>query len=382
MPSVIRKARMVSLALLGLSALLTPAARAQTYTQTATTCNFLSTAGHTPIMTWAGGFGCPDINGDDSLSAVLNIGFSFQFGGTSYTQLRVFSNGRLQFANTFCTYGTLAVGPPRSYSNPMPDANVNNTIRIYGSDLDLSAGGALTYATVGSAPNRGFVVTWSNVPQWSAVGSSYNLQIQLQETGNFLFMYGNSVNASGGVTLGPAQLGYQLTTADFIAQSGLPANGTAYLFSPPRPALVVQKTGTVLSDPIDGTTNAKRIPGAVVRYVVTTANNGNGTVDSGTLVIIDPVPANTDLYVSTSSGNPVEFIDGVPASGLAFNFATNVAYSNQSGGGSPYTYAPKPDASGFDPAVTGLRVSPSGIMNASSGAGTPSFMVRFRVRIR
>jgi len=368
--------------MLGLLVVLAPAARAQSYTQTSTTYNFVSTAGHTPIGSWAGGFGCPDTTGDDSLSAPLAIGFSFPFGGTSYSQLYVFSNGRLQFANTYCNYGTLAVGPPRTYPNPMPDANVNNSIRIYGADLDLAAGGTLTYATVGSAPNRSFVVTWNNVPQWSAAGTSYELQIQLQENGNFLFMYGNSSNVSGGVALGPAQLGYQLTTADYLAQSGLPASGTAYLFSPPRPALQVQKTSTVLTDPVNGGTNPKRIPGAVVRYAVTTTNSGNGTVDSGSFVMTDPVPASADLYVSTAAGSPVEFIDGVPASGLTFSYAANVAYSNQPGGGAPYSYVPAPDASGFDPAVTGLRVSPSGVMHAAGLAGSPSFTVRLRVRIR
>jgi uncharacterized repeat protein (TIGR01451 family) len=355
---------------------------AQTYTQTPAVYNFLPTAGATQVSTWAAGLGCPDTNGDDSLSAALNIGFTFRFGGTGYTQLRLFSNGRLQFANTYCYFGTAAVGPPRTYPNPMPDANTNNTIRVYGADLDLTAGGTLSYATIGSAPNRVFVATWSNVPQWSAAGTSYNLQIQLQENGDFLFMYGNSSNVSGGTTLGPAQLGWQLTPTDFQAQSGLPAAGTGYRYSPPRPALSVSKTSAVLSDPFNGSSNPKRIPGAVVRYSVTTTNAGSGTVDASTLVITDPVPANADLYVSTTAGDPVEFLDGAPASGLAFSYAANVAYSNQPGGGPPYTYTPVADAAGFDPAVTGVRVSPSGVMSASSGAGQPAFTVRFRVRIR
>jgi len=377
----IRWVRMLPLAALASVSLLAPQARAQTYTQSATTYNFLSTAGATAITTWDGTVGCPDTTGDDSLSAPINIGFSFKFGATTYTQLRVFTNGRVQFANTFCNFGTAAVGPPRTYPNPMPDPNVNNTIRVYGADLDLAVGGSLTYATVGSAPNRTLVVTWSNVPQWSAAGSSYNLQIQLQENGNFLFMYGSATDSAGGVPLGPAQLGYQLSTGDYIAQSGLPANGTGYLFSPPRPTLTVQKISTVISDPVNSTTNPKRIPGAIVRYAVTITNGGNGSVDASSLVITDPVPANTDLYVSTASGNPVEFIDGTPASGLAYSYPANVGYSIQGGGGPPYTYTPVPDAAGFDAAVTGLRISPTGVMSAASGAGSPSFTVRFRVRV-
>ena len=37
---------------------------------------------------------------------------------------------------------------------------------------------------------------------------------------------------------------------------------------------------------------------------------------------------------------------------------------------------------GFDPAVTGVRIAPTGVMNGASGASTPSFTVRFRTRIR
>jgi uncharacterized repeat protein (TIGR01451 family) len=137
-----------------------------------------------------------------------------------------------------------------------------------------------------------------------------------------------------------------------------------------------------MSDPVNGGANPKRIPGSVVRYVVTVTNSGTGTVDASTLVITDPLPANTVLCVSTVCSNPVvEFIDGTPASGLAFNAATHLSFSNAVGGGAPYTYTPVPDAQGFDPAVTGIRIAPTGVM-AAAGAGNPSFTVRFRVRVR
>ena len=362
-------------------------ALAQTYTNSTTPFNFVATAGHTLLNTWAAGLGCPDTVGDDSISAALNIGFNFRFGTTTYTQLRIFTNGRVQFANTLCNFGTAAVGPPRTYPDPMPAANLNNTMRIYGADLDVSpaGGGTITYATTGVAPNRLFIVTWNNVPQWSAVGTSYNLQIQLAENGDFYFMFGNSVNVTnpGGVVMGPAQIGWQLTTTDTqTVQSGLPANNTGIIFKPPRPTLSFAKTSTVLSDPINNATNPKRIPGSVVAYLATLTNSGNGTVDSSTLVLTDPVPANTELFVSTAAGNPVEFIDGATASGLTFNYAANVSYSNQIGGGAPFTYTPVPNAAGYDANVTGLRVAPTGVMAAAVGANQPSFSVRFRVRVK
>lgn len=147
----------------------------------------------------------------------------------------------------------------------------------------------------------------------------------------------------------------------------------------PQPTITMVKTSTVLSDPLNNTTNPKRIPSAVVRYDITLTNSGPGTVDSGTLVLTDPVPANSSMYVSTVSGNPVEFINGATASGLTYNYATNVTYSS-TGASGPWTYTPVPDVNGFDPAVRAVRIAPTGVMNAAGG-GNPSFTIQFRVRI-
>jgi uncharacterized repeat protein (TIGR01451 family) len=149
----------------------------------------------------------------------------------------------------------------------------------------------------------------------------------------------------------------------------------------PQPALRVQKTVDVLSDPFNATINPKRIPGSVQRYVIAVANSGPGTVDASTLVLTDVVPSGTTMYVSTVAGNPVEFIDGAISSGLVFNYASNVSYSDQPGGVAPFTYAPLPDANGFDAAVTALRVAPTGVMAGATGPGQPSFTVRFQVRV-
>jgi uncharacterized repeat protein (TIGR01451 family) len=147
----------------------------------------------------------------------------------------------------------------------------------------------------------------------------------------------------------------------------------------PQPSLTILKTSTVISDPINVTTNPKRIPRAVVRYDIVASNSGPGTVDSNTLVLTDPIPANTALFVSTTSGDPVVFINGAPVSGLTFNYAANVTYSSVGVAG-PWTYVPAPDADGFDGAVRAIRVAPGGTMNAVGG-GSPSFTIQFRVRL-
>jgi hypothetical protein len=145
----------------------------------------------------------------------------------------------------------------------------------------------------------------------------------------------------------------------------------------PQPSITVLKSSTVLTAPHAGA--PKRIPLSVVQYDITVMNSGPGTVDANTLIITDPVPADSAMYVSTTSGDPVVFVNGGTASGLTFNYATNVSYSS-TGGSGPWTYTPSPDVDGFDPAVRAVHIAPGGVMSAA-GAGNPSFTIRFRVRI-
>jgi uncharacterized repeat protein (TIGR01451 family) len=126
------------------------------------------------------------------------------------------------------------------------------------------------------------------------------------------------------------------------------------------------------------TTNPKRIPGAVVAYDVSVTNSGPGTVDAGTLVITDPIPVETAMYVGGAA--PVVFTNGSTASGLTFTYATHVSYSS-AGISGPWNYTPVADANGFDVAVRAVRVAPAGVMSAA-GAGNPSFTVQFRVQIQ
>jgi uncharacterized repeat protein (TIGR01451 family) len=147
----------------------------------------------------------------------------------------------------------------------------------------------------------------------------------------------------------------------------------------PQPSLTFVKTSAVVSDPLNNTTNPKRIPQSIVRYDLTMTNTGPGVVDANTLVIVDPIPAEVSLYVSTAAGDPVTFVNGTTSSGLTWTYATAVTYSNIGASG-PFTYTPAPDANGFDSAVRAIRVAPAGTMSAA-GTGNPSFVIQFRVRV-
>lgn len=148
------------------------------------------------------------------------------------------------------------------------------------------------------------------------------------------------------------------------------------------PSLIVSKDAQTLTDPFNGGSNAKAIPGAIVEYTIDVSNQGPGPVDSSSLVITDPLPAETALFVDTTVGDPIVFSQGPVASGLNYSYASDVTYSNQAGGGAPYNYTPMPDGQGFDPAITGYRINPTGVMNGAVGGNMPSFNIRFRVRVQ
>ena len=152
-------------------------------------------------------------------------------------------------------------------------------------------------------------------------------------------------------------------------------------FCNPYTELAATKVSAVITDPINGATNPKFIPGALVEYTIGVSNTGVSPTDSGTISVADIVPANTKFCLASIAGaGPVRFIDGSPASGLTYTYTSltsatdNLQFSNN--GGASWTYTPVADADGCDPAVTHVRVTPSGAL-----AQGRSFSLRMRFRV-
>ena len=95
------------------------------------------------------------------------------------------------------------------------------------------------------------------------------------------------------------------------------------------------KSRTVISDPFNAT-NPKAIPNAIVEYTILVKNSGFGYTDNNTLVINDPLPANTSFFFG-SPLDPATFTDGIIPSGLVFSFISiastgdDIAFSNNGG---------------------------------------------------
>ena len=145
------------------------------------------------------------------------------------------------------------------------------------------------------------------------------------------------------------------------------------------PSLTILKTVETLTEPVNGTTNPKAIPGAELLYRVQVINSGFGSPDSDTLEVTDPIPANTSLYVGDlGQGAPLFFSD-IASSGFTAG-DVNLSYSEDASC-SDYNYTPSADTDGFDSNVCAFKARMTGTFNASDGTTNPSFSLEFKVRI-
>jgi predicted CXXCH cytochrome family protein len=150
-----------------------------------------------------GGTSVPTLLTDDAVSASIPLGFDFWYMGTRYTKVYVSSNGWLSFNDP---------GADSLNTNGL-DNSVNNAFNAAARPILAplwdnlgGAGGAASYITDGTAPNRTFTFEWWNF-QWNdGAASRISMRVVLHEgTGVIDFMYypndaNVGVTASMGIT--------------------------------------------------------------------------------------------------------------------------------------------------------------------------------------
>lgn len=188
-------------------------------------------------------------NGDDDWADIaFPSGFTFTFGGTAYSGVRVYSNGILAFGSDVSGFhrnytpqalpitGQALNGPagcPRGVPVRLMQAY---WIDIVAGTANGTSGASVRYELLGTAPNRRLVISWANVKLYNQA-ARYNFQIALYEStagvnGNFRYQY-----TSGSSDGANATVGVQLSTADFTQYSFNQqfidtTNGTAILWYP------------------------------------------------------------------------------------------------------------------------------------------------------
>lgn len=205
---------------------------------------------------------------DDDDQQVVNIGFSFVFSGVSYTDVRIISNGFLHFGADQAVH--------RIFNNvALPVASADRLVIPYWDDMDPSQGGSVTYDTIGSAPDRRFVTTWSSVPRYGDNSTQYSFQVVLYENGDILFRYGND-DANGS----SATVGIEESDSDFtqFSLNTIAVSDTLDLFwQPPAPPLSIS--------PVDDWHFDEDAWNGTASEVVDSAGALNGTANGGVSTI-------------------------------------------------------------------------------------------------
>lgn len=128
--------------------------------------------------------------------------------------------------------------------------------------------------------------------------------------------------------------------------------------------LSITKASTLISDPFNGTTNPKAIPGAVLEYVVTVTNNGSQP--AGNVRVSDALSADLTLALGVYNGGLGDVSVEVGAGP-----ATTVYCTADNGDG---------DGDGCGVTAGTLQVSPTGLSVGTTSADNP-VRVLFRATI-
>jgi len=117
----------------------------------------------------------------DDGTVTVTLPFSFTLYGQAFTSAKISTNGYLVFGGSSGTQWSNGELPAT--------AEPNGIVAPYWDDLRLSTRGEIWYRTVGTAPNRRFVVSWIGAPHYYDIGDS-TFQVVLDEgSGDVVFQY-------------------------------------------------------------------------------------------------------------------------------------------------------------------------------------------------
>lgn len=245
--------------------------------------------------------------GDEIVSPPLNIPFSFEFFCNAYNQLVISPNGFLSFD----------LGSSSHFLNAaIPNAAIpQNFIALAWDDLDPDNGaaGTIEYFTVGTAPNRRFVVNFINVPHYPGGAGAPTVTVQaiLYEGTNIIEIHNTNVqNDGGGMTQGienaNGTIGYPIPGSNDVPFTAV---NTAYRFVPQVTFLPTYNWAPTPTLSSTNTQNTIATPNSNTTYYVSITEGGCTMVDSAIIVLSSPLAA------------PVLACDSVGSNFVAFGWA-------------------------------------------------------------
>jgi hypothetical protein len=331
--------------------------------------------------------------------------------------LVVTANNTLISQNSFSNNGGLSIDLDTRGLDPNTMTTLQGVTLNDNNDADAGPNGLRNYAVITSAYIIGGELTINGFARPGSAIELYIAQTDPSGFGEGLTYLGTLTEGSGADlnattgTYGPANINGVAqgtdTTNRFTFRFPTPGGvsiGTALsstatisgetsefggnLIVTGGPSLAHVKSVQVVSDPANGTTNPKSIPGSVQLYTVRVTNQGALGLDNNSVSIVDAIHPAIKLFVGNlgvPGSGPIAFTNGTPSSGLTWTFTAlnnvtdDLQFSNDNG--ATWTYVPTLDADGCDAAVTNIRMQPKGTM-PGNGGGDPYFELRFRVVVR
>lgn len=241
-------------------------------------------------------------NADDVMFSALPIGFTFNYGGGTFTTFNATTNGWMGFgASSFAAYFNILSG------------STNNVISPFGGDLqNAGAGSNLSYMTVGTAPNRMLCVQWLNYRYFGNMNGNLNFQVWLYENSDCVrFVYGNMTTAT---TFTNFQLGLRgSSNADYMVLGDTSCN---WSLAQPSSAITTNFPVNSMCSMPSGFAfhygNCSNNTGITFSYLtgkVYNDVNGNAVFDAGDVnmanQILHVMPGN--YYVSTNANGNYAF---------------------------------------------------------------------------
>jgi subtilisin-like proprotein convertase family protein len=277
-------------------------------------------------------------NVDDDISSAFGIGFSFVFGGNSYTQVQATSNGVLLF-------GT---GRSGTNSNDLATAVTAQRPGVAALWDDLQCTSGVTYQLSGTAPSRVLTVQWLNMEwSYSANAAVISFQVKLYEGTNAIECIYRQEAAGVNTVAGGASIGLMGTSSsDYISLQNTsasptistsastnnitakPATGQVYRFAPPGLTLAYAWDPAASVASPNSQNTATNALSSTTTFTVTASNNGCTATATAT-VSVDPLVCGN----LTTAG--------------AACVGTRTVTANPGAGGTPYSYAWTEDGQPF-----------------------------------
>ncbi len=285
----------------------------------------------------------------------IPIGFNFVFNGTTFDVVGIQNNGWISLGNSTITPDPVDMS---TFSNYQPISNgssapptLQNLISALAHDLQGQTGSSLRAQTIGTAPNRTFVVQFTNYRRYLGSGDSYDFQIRLSETSNNVdIVYGTFTTGSFGSATevglrGTSNTDFnnrEVTTPNIWATSNAgafnfdainydntltPASGQTYQWSPPPLC-----TGT----PSSGISSISTPSGCPNATFVLNATNLSSA--SGLTYQWQSAPSATGPWTNITSANTIMFTYSV-ATTTYFQLVTTCTVSALSASSSVSSYS-------------------------------------------